>query len=546
MACPVLLLIPLAALSAGPQQPQHAHEHEVGERLGTVRFPVSCGPAARRDFERAVALLHSFQYEESERAFAAVAQAEPSCAMAYWGIAMSLYHPVWAAANPSAAPAPEELARGRSAVERAKAAGTPRAREREYIAAIEAFYRDSERLDHRARALAYVRAMEQVARRHPKDPEAAIFYAVALLGTPRPTDKTYATQRQAAEILNRVLPGTRDHPGVAHYLIHSFDYPELARLALPAARAYANIAPASPHALHMPSHIFTRLAMWQESIRSNLASAAAARRLMARTHPGATHYDELHAMDYLVYAYLQGVEDRKAEGVVAEMRVVRLIDQATFAAAYAFAATPARFVLERRRWSDAAALGVWPADFPWQKFPYAEAIVHFARVLGAARSGDSTAARKSLDRLEQIRAGLSEAGDRYWADQVEVERRAAAAWVARSEGKDREAVDLLRSSAELDDSMDKHPVTPGAVLPARELLGDLFLDLGRAAEALKEYESTLARSPGRFNSLAGAARAAERAGDLGKARGYYAQLVAQCGSADAAHPDLDRAKALLR
>jgi hypothetical protein len=346
--------------------------------------------------------------------------------------------------------------------------------------------------------------MEQLHTRHPDDIEGTIFYALAILGTAPATDKTYAKQRQAADLLNAVLPGAPDHPGVAHYLIHSLDYPPLASLALPAARAYARIAPSSPHAQHMPSHIFTRLGLWTESIQSNLASQEAARQLMARTHPGATHFDGLHAMDYLEYAYLQVGDDEAARKIVEQVRAVAKVNQPTFSAAYAFAATPARYALERHQWAEAVALTVSPGWFPWKEFPWAEAVVHFARGLGAARSGDLATARAELMRLAQIRDGLAALkGDYDWADQVEIQRRAVGAWIARATGRDEEAVAGLRAAADLEDSIDKHPVTPGAVLPAREQLGDLLLEMGQAAEAAAQYDAVLKNSPGRRNSLRG-------------------------------------------
>ena len=307
------------------------HSHEHGEQLGKVDFPVTCNAPAQAAFSRGDALLHSFQYEDAEKAFADVAAADPACAMAWWGTAMSLYHPVWAAANPAAAPTPADLKRGAEAVEKARAAGPKTERERDYIGAIAAFYKDADTVDHPTRALAFEGAMEQLSAKYPKDKEAAIFYAVALLGDAPPTDKTYARQKKAAAILTRILPEAPEHPGVAHYLIHSFDYPALAELALPAARSYAKIAPSSPHALHMPSHIFTRLALWDESIQSNLASSAAARARMARLHPGSSSYEDLHAQDYLAYAYLQGAQDEKAKAVVDTVAAMQKFDQEQFA-----------------------------------------------------------------------------------------------------------------------------------------------------------------------------------------------------------------------
>jgi tetratricopeptide (TPR) repeat protein len=465
--------------------------------------------------------------------------------MAHWGTAMSLYHPVWAAANPTAAPTAAELKKGAEAVERARAAAPRTDRERDYIAAVATFYKDAETLDHRTRAVAFEKAMGELAVKYPKDKEAAIFHAVSLLGTAFPGDKTYATEKRAAAILNGILPQTPKHPGVAHYLIHSFDYPSLATLALPAARSYARIAPSSPHALHMPSHIFTRLALWDESIQSNLASRDAARARMARFHPGATSFEDLHAQDYLAYAYLQGGQDDKARGVLQEVTAAETLDQPQFAAAYALAAVPARYALERRQWTDAAALTVRPASFPWGKFQWAEAITSFARAVGAARSGDIEGARTAVERLAVLQKALAEAKSTYWAGQVEIQRLAAAAWLARAEKKDEEAVSLLRSAADLEDSTEKHPVTPGAVMPAREMLADLLLDLNRPADALREYEASLKVAPGRFNGVFGAAKAAELSGDRARARTFYASLVELGKAAEPPRAELKAARAFL-
>jgi hypothetical protein len=521
------------------------HQHDHGEQLGTVDFPVSCNAAAGAEFQRGVALLHSFQYEDAEKAFGGAAAADPACAMAHWGIAMSLYHPVWAAANPAAAPTPAALKRGGEAVAKAMALGPKTERERDYVAAVQAFYKDADTLDHRTRAIAFEKAMGEAAARNPKDKEAAIFHAVALLGTATPGDKTYATEKKAAAILNGILPETPRHPGVAHYLIHSFDYPALADLALPAARSYARIAPSSPHALHMPSHIFTRLALWDESIQSNLDCRTAARERMKRLHPGATSFEDLHAQDYLAYAYLQGGQDGKARGVLEEVAAAQKFDDEQFAAAYALAAVPARYALERRQWAEAAALSVRPAGFPWSKFAWAEAITWFARGVGAARSGDVAAAREAVVKLEALQKGLAEAKSGYWAGQVEIQRKATAGWLARAEKKDEEALGLLRSAADLEDATDKHPVTPGSILPAREMLADLLLELDRPAESLKEYEVSLKVAPGRFNGVFGAARAAEKAGDRDKARTLYAQLVELGKAADPPRAELRTARAFL-
>ncbi|MGH9751562.1 MAG: tetratricopeptide repeat protein [Blastocatellia bacterium] len=535
----ILVALFCVSLIRAQDDHQHQHHHDAPENLGQVNFPISCSPSAQKQFNRAAALLHSFWYEEAEKTFTEVTMIDPGCAMGYWGIAMSNYHPLWAAPNPA------ELKRGSAAVEKAKGAGAKTDRERDYIAAIEAFYKDSDKLDHRARAIAYEKAMEQVYRRYPQDREAAIFYALSLLGTALPTDKSYANQKRAAEILNRVLPAEARHPGVAHYIIHSFDYPALAQLALPAARSYAKIAASSPHALHMPSHIFTRLGLWRESIQSNIASAAAAKNHVAKTHPGAASFDQLHAMDYLEYAYLQGAQDRKAKAVVDELGRISKLDLENFAAAYAFAAIPARYTLERGRWAEAAKLEPHPPGFPWNRFPYAEAIIYFARAMGAARGGDAAAARKDVEKLAAIQNALARAKDVYWADQVEIQRRAAAAWLALAEGDREKALEMMRAAAELEDSTEKHPVTPGAIIPAREMLGSLLIELNQPEQALREFENSLRQAPNRFNGLYGAARAAELSGDRTKAAEYYARLVKLCERADGPRPELEQAKRFL-
>ncbi|HVS82835.1 MAG TPA: hypothetical protein VHE60_13985 [Pyrinomonadaceae bacterium] len=519
-------------------QQVHQHKHEMTEELGQVNFLVSCNAAAQGQFNRAVALLHSFWYAEAAKGFSQVIGTDPRCGMGHWGVAMTNYHPVWAP------PTSAELQKGLAAVEKAKAVGARTQREKDYIAAIETFYRDADKLDHRTRALAYEKAMEQLYVRYPQDHEAAIFYALALLGTAQPTDKTYAKQKKAGEILNKVLAYEPEHPGVAHYLIHSFDYPQLAYLALPAARSYAKIAPSAPHALHMPSHIFTRLGLWQDSIQSNIASAAAAKNYAARTRPETASFDQLHAMDYLVYAYLQSAQDRKAKQILDEIQPMGQADP-ELAAAYAFAAIPARYALERRRWSEAAALVVRPAGFPWDRFRYAEAITYFARALGAARSGDTAAAGRDVEKLASIQKSLAEGKDIYWATQVEIQRQAAAAWLAHAEGKNEEALKLMRSVAELEDSTEKNPVTPGPVVPARELLGELLLELNEPKLALKEFEIAVLASPNRFNGLYGVAKAAELSGDREKARNFYAKLAAVSERSDGERPELQAAKMFL-
>jgi len=522
LAVALILLGPARALAQ--HEHEHDHAHEVPEGFGTINFPTSCSTKLAPDFERAVAMLHSFAYPEAAQAFADVAARDPGCAMAQWGIAMSYFHTIWGP------PTPAEFAAGRAAAEKATAlAPRASAREQDLIAAIAAYYR-GDGIPHATRVATYEQAMAAAAQRSPDDHEVQIFYALSILGVAynSPPDKTYARQKQAAAILNRLLPLEPDHPGIAHYMIHSFDYPELAELAVPAALAYAKIAPAAPHALHMPSHIFTRLGMWQESIESNLASAAAARALMARTHPGATAYEGLHAMDYLEYAYLQTGQDAMARAIVDSLSQIASLDAPAFQAGYALAAIPARFALERRDWKAAAALGARPAGFPWEKYPYAEAIVHLARAVGAAHTGDLATVRHATARLDTIQAGLRGQKGFDWATQVEIQHREAQAWLAYAEKKRDEAVTLMRAAADLEDSTDKHPVTPGAILPAREQLADLLYELDRPDAALSEYEASLKLAPARLNSYLGAAQAAGRSGQADKAKLYKDRLLAMC------------------
>jgi len=520
-----LLMAAAPALWQAPAlaQHEHGHDHPAPEKLGRVHFDNSCAPKVQETFARGVALLHSFAYGEAARSFEQVAAQDPRCAMAQWGLAMSRFHVIW---GPATEP---DFEAGRAAAGKAAQIAAT-ARERDYITAIGAFY-EGEKIAHAARVAAFEKAMAGVARRYPEDHEAAIFHALSLLGVAynAPPDKNYTRQKEAAGILNGLLPLEPDHPGIAHYMIHSFDYPALAQLALPAARAYAKIAPSAPHALHMPSHIFTRLGMWPESIESNLASARVGQEWIAKSHPGATSYETLHAMDYLEYAYLQMGRDAEAKDLVEKAAKVDRLNAPEFSAGYALAAIPARYTLERRAWKEAANLEVRPISYPWEKYPYAEAITHFARAVGGARSGDLDTARRAVARLAAIQVALQGGKGFDWASQVEVQRRAASAWIARAEGKNAEAMTLMRSAADLEDSTDKHPVTPGAVLPAREQLGDLLMELGRGEPALAEYETSLKSAPARFNSYEGAERAARGAGQDQKQHIFHEQLMALCG-----------------
>jgi len=536
----LLTTVLLAAGALAAQEDHTHHDHGAIAGLGTVHFPVSCSAGAQEKFTRAAALLHSFGYEESAQAFSAITAGEPDCGMAYWGLAMTYYHPIWAP------PTRQDLERGAEASANASRVSAKTQREKDYIAAIAVFYRDWATTPHRKRAEAYRESMKALHERYPDDDEAAIFYALEVRGLASDNDKSLVEQKKAADILLAVLPRHPNHPGVAHYLIHSFDYPSLAELALPAARAYAKIAPDAPHALHMPTHIFTRLGLWDESVTSNLASANAAKKRAARMHPGAGAFDELHAYDYLVYAWLQQAQDDRAREILGVMRGITKLDDAQFAAAYAFVAAPARFALERRDWKDAAALEVSPAWFPWKNFPHAEAITNFARALGSARTGDLDGARRAIQSLDDLKRA-EPAGQPYdWTMQIDIQQTAARSWLELASGNREAALKLARAAADLEDRTEKHAVTPGAVLPARELLGDMLLETSSPAQALDEYKATLKVSPRRFRSIAGAARAAELAGDRTTAAGYYRELLALTKNSTASRPELLRAAAFIK
>jgi tetratricopeptide (TPR) repeat protein len=543
----LLTAAPFCHIPASAQE-GHQHLHDTSEKLGRVNFTISCNPQAQRQFNRAVAWLHSFEYEEAEKAFTEVTVTDPRCGMGYWGIAMSNYHQIWA--PPTAA----ELQKGSNAIEKAKTVGVRTQRERDYIRGVEVFYKDSDKLDHRTRTFAYSDAMKQLYQRYPSDREAGVFYALTLITTGMMTnDKSYARQKEAAQILNRVLAREPNHPGVTHYLIHSYDYPALAHLALRAARSYAKIAPASAHAQHMPSHIFTRLGLWQEDIQSNLDAEASAKAFAVRNHLSGVWDEQFHAMDYLAYAYLQGAQDKQARGVLDELNKIKKAEPETFKVAYAATAIPARYALERRRWDEAAKLTLPPGAlgaFPWHGFRWAEAHINFARAIGAARTGDTASARQDVEKLAAIQQALVEVqgevkGDYDWAKQVEIERQVASAWLEYAEGKHEESLRLMRAAAELDDATDKHPVTPGAILPAREQLGELLLELKQPLAALQEFETSLGQAPNRFNGLYGAARAARLTADQKRAKTYYGKLMELCRHADSIRPEIEEAKAFL-
>jgi Tfp pilus assembly protein PilF len=528
------LILGLAGLP-GSAAGQHQHDMaSAPQKVGTVAFPTSCSPGVQAEFNRGVALLHSFWFSAAIETFNKVLQQDPSCAMAHWGIAMSWW------GNPFGGfRSPKALAAGQEAVAKARAAGPETDRERDYIAAVDHLYRDAATVDQRTRMLAYEKAMESLAAKHPDDPEARIFYALALDQTALPSDRSYANQLKAAAILEKELPAQPDHPGIAHYIIHSYDVPSLAPRALEAARRYARIAPDAPHALHMPSHTFTRLGYWQESIDTNLASAAAARKDNAAS-------EELHAYDYQVYAYLQIADDAAAKKVVDAIPAIGAriqVDIAGNAAPppagfFALAAIPARYALERHAWREAAQLPARESAYPWT-----DAVTHFARAVGAARSGDPVSASKEVEKLAAIAAALKAKNDNYWAGQVDIQRRVAAGWIAFAQGKREDGIAMLREAVRLEDATEKSAVTPGPLAPAREFLGQMLLETGRSAEALAEFEATMTKEPNRFRGLHGAALAAEAAGDAGKAQRYYAKLAELCkGAGEPLRPELAEAR----
>lgn len=510
-----------------------------GERLGQVHFPISCGATAQRQFDRATAMLHNFMYPRTVEAYTAIAAAEPSCAMAYWGIAIS-QRP-----NPLAGPFPEaNLRKGWEAIEKARAATTKTPRESDWIEALAPFFRDYETVDQKTRTLNYEAAMERLHQRYPDDTEAAIFYALSLDEAVDLTDKTYARQLKAGAILEQLQSKLPDHPGIPHYIIHSYDYRPLAERALPAAVRYAQLAPASPHALHMPSHIFSLLGMWPDVVRADTAAdnevVAEARRADPKVKPAAIA-GRYHSLDFLVNAYLQMAEDKKAKEIV-DLRnsVPRLDPEARYTAHTAFAAIPVRYVLERGDWTAAAKL-----DVPETPYPQAEAIAWFGRALGAAHTGDLEGAKLDLAQLVRLKGRLLAAKDGYWANQVDIQSRAALAWINLLSEHKEEAIHMMQNAADLEDASEKHIAMENRLSPMRELLGELLLQAKEPAKALREFEASLEAVPNRYRSLAGAAKSAAAIGDKHKARAYYQKLLALCSAADTERPDLVAARRFL-
>jgi hypothetical protein len=531
----MLALASFLLVGLGVTPPTRGHGGAgVSGKLGKVTFPVSCTAAAQQEFETAMAYYHSFAWPENKAALERVVKADPSCGMAHWGRALGLLD------NPFLWPgslSPKTLAEGQAALDAARAAGLKTQRERDYVDALAAFFKDSDKLNHRTRATAFETAMRGVAERYPTDSEATILYALVLSANFDPNDKKYTNQLHAARLLEPIFAKQPDHPGVAHYLIHSYDYPPIASQGLDAAKRYAKIAPDATHAQHMPSHIFTRVGYWRDSVESNRQSARV---------DGDRTVNSPHAYDYMVYAQLQLVQDRAAAEVLAHARGVGAKPD-HIAAAYAYAAMPARLALERGAWADAARLTLEPAAdaYPWKKYPQSEAVNAFARGVGAAMSGDAAAAGTEVARLRSLRDTATERKIGYWAEQIDIQAEVVRGLASCAAGKVDECVTTLRAAADREDATEKHVVTPGPIVPAREMLAAVLLKDGKAVEALQAFETVLIKEPNRYRALAGAMQAAERAGDAKKAAVFAERVIEQTSVADSPRPEIVAARRLL-
>jgi tetratricopeptide (TPR) repeat protein len=515
-----------AAFALSSPQPAPA-QGDVDEQLGTVHFKTSCNEVAQRRFDRGMRYQHSFWYLPAREVFEEALKADPTCAMAQWGIALALLD------NPHIAIPRPNLAPGLAAIQKAKEIGAKTERERDYIDALMLMYADYDKLSHTQRIRAFRDAQEKIAAKYPDDDEAKIAYAITLNTSADMNDKSYAQQSKGAAILEPISQRQPRHPGVTHYLIHLYDYPETAAKGLDAANRYAKVAPAAPHAQHMPSHIYTRVGYWKQSIDSNIASVKA-----AKAEKSVGNY--LHAQDYMVYAHLQLGQDKQARAVMDEMMRETEFKATVLGADYALAAAPARYAVERGDWNGASQLAVRPTNFQ-----FVMAISHFARALGAARSGQPEAAKVDVAKLAELRDKLRDGKDAYWSEIVDIQRQVAAAWVLYAEGKHDEALKAMSAAADAEDKTEKHAVTPGPLAPARELYGQMLLERGMAKEALAAFEATKAKEPNRFRGFLGAAMAAEKLGDKAKAKENYQQLTTLAASADTERPEVAAAKKYL-
>lgn len=507
-------------------------------QFGSLQFQITGSPRTQEQFTMGVKMLHSFEYEEAEKIFAAIIDKEPGCAMAYWGVAMSNFHPLWMP------PSEAEFTKGIKALEIAKKLSAPSGKEADYISALSAYFTQGEKENHRSRCLRFEQAMQALHKQYAEDKEAAIFYALSLTAAADPADKTYTKQKQAGELLNRLYPGQPDHPGIIHYVIHAYDVPELATLALPAARKYASVAPSSAHALHMPSHIFTRLGLWDEAIRSNLASVESAK-CYAEQAGLKGHWDEeIHGLDYLMYAYLQKGDNDAARKHWNYVKTITTVAPMNFKVSYAFAAVPARYVLENKRWSEAADIDIHLPKFDWKNHQWQKAIIHYTRALGNVHTANEKAAETEVEQLQQIYNNLLKQGDTYKAQHVLIQLKSATAWLHLLQKK-ADALSLMTEAAALEDKTEKHPVTPGEIIPARQLLADMLMQLGKYEEALAAYEADATKHPNRFNTLYGAAVAAGKCDQKDKARQYYQQLV-KISVDDSSRDELKQARRWLK
>lgn len=489
------------------------------EPFGDVNFSLSCNYETRETFNLAIALLHSFEYAEAEKAFVKVLDADPECAMAYWGVAMSIYHSLWMQSDLGYLEKGEKLLKFAQTIPASEL-------EKEYIDAINVYYKDWDSVDLISRKLLYEEKMETLYNKHKEDTEVAAFYALAIRAAANPNDTSYSRQKKSGKILEDLFKKYPNHPGIAHYVIHNYDYPELAEKALPTARKYAEIAPASAHAQHMPSHIFTRLGLWQESIDTNINSTSAAVCYAESINPEANWDQEIHAVDYMVYAYLQMGNNKKAQEHLEEMQAVDdVFPKQTLATTYALTAIPVRMVLENKDWKKASTLHLPSIDFTWETLHWEKAIFHFGKALGFSHLGDIKSAENQLKTLKTLHQNLVDLKDDYKSGQVNIQVHAAEAWIHLAKGNETEALSFMKQAAKLESETTKHPVTPGEVLPAYELLGDMLLALNKPAEALEAYEVNLKGHPGRFNGIYGAAKAAVQSGNKEKGRFYYKQLL---------------------
>lgn len=501
-------------------------------QFGQVEFGLSCEEKVRADFNLATALLHSFEYAEAEKVFAKVIDGDPNCLMAYWGVAMSNYHPLWAP------PTTEELTKGSKTIKLARTLEAKSTRESQYIEAVGAIFDDWENLDHKTRVDKFVKAAEVIYNTYPEDKEASIFYALALRSAADPADKTFANQMMAGKILDGLFPSEPNHPGVAHYIIHNYDYPELADRALDAARKYASIAANSAHAQHMPSHIFTRLGLWDEAIQSNLNSMDAAKCYTEKLGMKGHWDQELHGLDYVVYAYLQQSRDNEAKFYVDYLATIDSLLQNTFVNAYTFAASPVRYALERKDWKQAANLELRPASFPWDQFQWQKGIHHFGRLLGAVNLNDMKAANAELEQLKQCENKLKESKKDYEANQTKIQVTASEASILFASGKKKEAIEKMKTAVQMEGATEKHPVTPGEVVPTLELLADMYMKTGDYEKAAETYAANLKIRPGRFHSIYGAATAFRKDGNDAMAKEYFNQLAELTKSSDKSRAEL--------